>query len=135
MLSIQLVDRIGWTLLHSVWQVAVIACLFALVNALLLRSEKSRYLVGCAGLLAMVVSPAVTFCLLNSLIANVASHSANRDAGVHSFDGSAVDDPGLSAIGGGHGTPNLVAVSDQRSRNPMSSRKLAATAPSGLRRC
>ena len=49
-------ERIGWTLLHSLWQIALIAGVYALVAALLRkRSAQARYLCGCAALLAMLV--------------------------------------------------------------------------------
>jgi beta-lactamase regulating signal transducer with metallopeptidase domain/protein involved in polysaccharide export with SLBB domain len=55
--------RLGWTLLHSVWQCAVIAVLLAVVLSLLRRSS-ARYLVSCAALLAAAAAPAATYVLL-----------------------------------------------------------------------
>jgi len=63
-------DRVGWTLVHSAWQTAVIAAVYALLSfALPGRSANARYLIGCLALTAMVVVPAVTF-----LLDPVASH-------------------------------------------------------------
>jgi beta-lactamase regulating signal transducer with metallopeptidase domain len=56
------VHRIGWTLLHFVWQGAAVAFLF-MAGRLLLRgaSSQSRYLAGCAALALLCLAPVVTF--------------------------------------------------------------------------
>ena len=60
-----LIDRVGWTLLHSLWQIALIAALVAVCHRLLIRrSANARYVAGCLALLAMIVVPGVTFCTL-----------------------------------------------------------------------
>ena len=57
--------RLGWTLLHFVWQGVVAAALLAVVLMLLRRrSANARYLVGCAALLVMAAIPCVTFLLM-----------------------------------------------------------------------
>jgi beta-lactamase regulating signal transducer with metallopeptidase domain len=56
---------LGWSLLHFVWQGTAVAGLVAGLDLLLRRaSAQARYLVACAGLLAMLVLPALTFRLL-----------------------------------------------------------------------
>ena len=58
-------ERVGWALLHSLWQIALIAGVYALVAALLRkRSAQARYLCGCAAMLAMLGAPVVTWLLL-----------------------------------------------------------------------
>jgi len=53
-----LIDAIGWTLLHSLWQVALIGLAAAAVLALLRGAAPTqRYLVSCAALLACVLWP------------------------------------------------------------------------------
>ncbi len=53
---------IGWTLLHFLWQGALIALVLACVLALLRgRSPQPRYLAACTALLLMVMLPIVTF--------------------------------------------------------------------------
>lgn len=55
-------SRLGWTLLHSLWQGAVAALLFAVVRLALRRaSAQSRYLSGCCALMLMAAIPVVTF--------------------------------------------------------------------------
>lgn len=55
-------SRLGWTLVHSLWQGAVAALLFAVVRLALRRaSAQSRYLSGCCALMLMAATPALTF--------------------------------------------------------------------------
>jgi len=64
-LRCDLVYRLGWALLHSWWQIALVASvLAALLAALRRRSANLRYVVGCAGLAAMFVLPMVTYCVI-----------------------------------------------------------------------
>jgi len=57
-----LVERLGWTLLHSVWQVlAVAACLAALLPAVRRRSAQASYLACCTALLVAFALPLLTF--------------------------------------------------------------------------
>jgi beta-lactamase regulating signal transducer with metallopeptidase domain len=55
--------RLGWTLLHFLWQGILVAALFALVRALAgdRISARGRYVVACASLFAMTVAPALTY--------------------------------------------------------------------------
>jgi beta-lactamase regulating signal transducer with metallopeptidase domain len=57
------VERLGWVLLHFVWQGALIAALCALALAALRRSSANlRYMIACAALLAMAAClPATWF--------------------------------------------------------------------------
>ncbi len=57
-----LVECLGWTLVHFLWQGAAIALLLAVGLRLLRRGPSShRYLAGCAALLLMVIAPGITF--------------------------------------------------------------------------
>lgn len=59
-----LIDAIGWTLLHFVWQGALLGCATALALALLRRARpEHRYNVACAALLACVLWPAAELAL------------------------------------------------------------------------
>jgi uncharacterized protein involved in exopolysaccharide biosynthesis len=56
------VQRLGWTLLHFLWQGVVLAVLFALLRSILANaSANTRYWAGCITLLLMAVAPVVTF--------------------------------------------------------------------------
>ena len=59
-----LVDSLGWTLLHFIWQGALIGCTTALL-LLLCRNARPdvRYNIGCAGLLACLLWPAAEMSL------------------------------------------------------------------------
>jgi len=55
-------QRLGWTLLHSVWQFALIAVLLsAFLAALRRRSANTRYLTACIGLVAMLTTSMATY--------------------------------------------------------------------------
>ena len=60
-------EPLGWTLLHFIWQGALIAVLFALTLIPLSRySARVRYLVACGFLAAMAVCPIVTYLVIKS---------------------------------------------------------------------
>jgi beta-lactamase regulating signal transducer with metallopeptidase domain len=55
-------EQIGWALVHSVWQVAIVAVAYAMAAfALRHRSANLRYVLGCAALVVMVAWPTITF--------------------------------------------------------------------------
>jgi beta-lactamase regulating signal transducer with metallopeptidase domain len=69
------VDRLGWTLLHFLWQGALIAALFAIAR-LFARKPGTRYALACIALVAMVAAPFVTFGIAGSTSVAVASPAA-----------------------------------------------------------
>jgi beta-lactamase regulating signal transducer with metallopeptidase domain len=56
-------ERLGWTLLHFLWQGVLVAALYALARAVTggRISARGRYAIACASLLAMTVAPALTY--------------------------------------------------------------------------
>ncbi len=63
--SSPLVQAVGWTLLHSLWQLAALGVLAAAALAALRRAAPgTRYAVACAALAVMCVTPLVTFALV-----------------------------------------------------------------------
>ncbi|HLM00525.1 MAG TPA: M56 family metallopeptidase [Pyrinomonadaceae bacterium] len=61
----KLVETLGWTLLHSVWQISLIALILFLVLRVLHRfSANARYLVSVFALASALVLPIVTFVVL-----------------------------------------------------------------------
>jgi beta-lactamase regulating signal transducer with metallopeptidase domain len=57
-----LLQNLGWTLVHSIWQLALVALALAVVLALLGDSSaRARYCASCLALLAMLALPATTF--------------------------------------------------------------------------
>ena len=56
-------ERLGWTLLHFLWQGILVAALYALARALAggRISARGRYASACAALLAMTAAPAFTY--------------------------------------------------------------------------
>ena len=63
-LSPELVQSLGWTLLHFVWQGAAIAAALSILM-LCCRSASTRYALGVGALLLMVSAPVLTFLLLS----------------------------------------------------------------------
>lgn len=64
-LSYQLVYKLGWTLLHLLWQAGVVALLLAILLRLLRRASANlRYIVACTALALVVILPVVTIQLI-----------------------------------------------------------------------
>ena len=78
-----LVENLGWTLVHSVWQIALVAfILFLLLRVLHKFSANARYLVSVFALVFAIILPVLTFVNLNgNLSANLSKNefSAQRD--------------------------------------------------------
>jgi VWFA-related protein len=64
------VTRLGWTLLHFLWQGTAIALLYAAVRFLFARtlSAHARCTLACAALLAMAVAPPLTFLIISGAV-------------------------------------------------------------------
>ena len=63
-------QRIGWTLLHSLWQITAVAVLLMIAAGVLRkRTANIRYLIACVALLLTVILPAATFMLLDAPVA------------------------------------------------------------------
>ena len=60
------VERLGWTLVHFLWQGLSIAVLYAAARRAVARtsSPNARYLLACAALAAMMAAPLVTWGLM-----------------------------------------------------------------------
>jgi beta-lactamase regulating signal transducer with metallopeptidase domain len=56
-------ERLGWTLLHFLWQGILVAALYALARVWVgtRLSARGRYAIACASLLAMAAAPALTY--------------------------------------------------------------------------
>ena len=60
------VERLGWMLVHSLWQLAIVAVLAAVLLRLLRnRSARMRYAMAVAMLALMAVGPVATWCLVS----------------------------------------------------------------------
>ena len=62
-ISPELLQALGWTLLHFVWQGAALAAIFAVVNAVCRRAT-TRYALAVITLVLMMAAPVVTFMAL-----------------------------------------------------------------------
>ncbi len=75
------VERLGWTLVHFLWQGVLIAVLYAAVRRWMspLSSPNARYFLGCGALAAMMAVPFVTLIFMHpSAAAPVAIHLGGR---------------------------------------------------------
>src|SRR5690349_12076692 len=60
-----IIRSLGWALAHSLWQIAAVSIVAAIVLRMLRgRSSNARYLAGCVAMIAMVVAPAMTLAWL-----------------------------------------------------------------------
>ncbi|MGE5294792.1 MAG: M56 family metallopeptidase, partial [Solirubrobacterales bacterium] len=65
-LSHGVAERLGWTLLHSLWQATLVAAVLAIVLRFLAKSSAQlRYAIACAAMIAMALLPAATSGLLS----------------------------------------------------------------------
>ncbi|UCG59332.1 MAG: M56 family metallopeptidase, partial [Phycisphaerales bacterium] len=64
-LSHQFVYKLGWTLLHLIWQAAVVSLILTILLRLLRKSSANvRYLIACLALTLVVILPVATFWLI-----------------------------------------------------------------------
>jgi beta-lactamase regulating signal transducer with metallopeptidase domain len=62
------VEALGWTLVHFLWQGALVALMLALARvALKRRTANLRYLASCGAMLLMLALPVITFVTLSSI--------------------------------------------------------------------
>src|SRR6185503_6450021 len=66
LLSQPWIERLGWVLLHFLWQGALITLVYMAARRWLLSTPNARYLFACGALLAMVATPLITWSLSNS---------------------------------------------------------------------
>ena len=72
-------ERLGWTLVHFLWQGMAIAGLYAAARSSSRRASPHwRYVLACAALAAMMAAPIVTYSLLNSPVSVAATSSHAR---------------------------------------------------------
>jgi uncharacterized protein (TIGR03435 family) len=66
------VERLGWTLLHFLWQGVLIAAVYAVARKCVARSAgpDARFALACAALAAMAAAPLITASLLRPAAAN-----------------------------------------------------------------
>src|SRR5512143_267749 len=61
-----LVERLGWTLVHSLWQGALIAALLAVALCVSREADaRLRYFLACAALICFTLCPLFTFAFIS----------------------------------------------------------------------
>ena len=73
------VARLGWTLLHFLWQGVLIAAVYGAIRKWISHSAgpNTRYLLGCAVLAVMAAAPLLTWILLRQTAASMAPAAAH----------------------------------------------------------
>ena len=85
-----MVQRLGWTLIHFVWQAGMVALILAILLKLLRKSSANlRYIVACLALVMVVLLPVITM----SLIPVAESYSVTEVAGASEPEPGAIVSP------------------------------------------
>jgi hypothetical protein len=73
-------EQVGWTLLHSLWQVTLVAAAYAIAAFLFRkRSANVRYVAGCTALCGAVCLPVATYLLhSHSTLSGIGRESGSR---------------------------------------------------------
>ncbi len=88
------IDAIGWALLHSLWEGAVVAVALAVVLGLLRRaSAQARYVAACAAMVLLIALPAAAICRSEAIVSNGRDGRAVNRA-LSGFELSSVSGPG-----------------------------------------
>ncbi|MCP4261002.1 MAG: M48 family metalloprotease [Planctomycetes bacterium] len=76
-LSQEIIQRLGWTLLHFIWQAAAVALILAILVRLLRKSTANlRYIIACFALALIVLLPVITIQLVPVSTPSPAIHIA-----------------------------------------------------------
>lgn len=69
----EIIQRLGWTLMHFIWQAAAIGLILAVVLRLLRKSSANlRYVIACMALALIVVMPTVTIRMVDVSVVTIA---------------------------------------------------------------
>jgi beta-lactamase regulating signal transducer with metallopeptidase domain len=83
LLSEQTIERIGWVLVHFLWQgIAVAAVGWCVMKMLGKASSNTRYIAACIGLVLMAAAPVVTYSMLGGAAVVVAEPVAQRPVSI-----------------------------------------------------
>src|SRR5262245_19795281 len=96
---------IGWGVLHSLWQGALVGAAFALLRSSLRnRSANARYVIGCAALAFILTGPVLTV-LCGSVASGQAGHAVREP--IAAVNPSLSDATGAYPRSPGFGTPSF----------------------------
>ncbi len=81
------VERLGWTLVHFLWQGVLISALYAVARQWMARSSSpnTRYLLACGALAAMMIVPFVTLSWIQPLQPGLGVHWIHGPCSIHGF--------------------------------------------------
>ena len=131
LLSHPVVGRIGWVLVHSLWQATAAACVLAIVLGLMRKaSANARYLVSCSALMLAVALPVATLWMVDTPTSHFL---AGADPATSALKARlAVDKaPSDIAFGGGNTstTPAETSESPKASWSALAAAKCESTLP------
>lgn len=121
------VGRLGWTLIHFVWQATLVAFIVAVALRFTERRRaNSRYIGLCVALLMLTVAPVVTFVMLPTSLSGDANKANDVMTKARNSPTANDDDTRISQA-------EVTAIDEQRAVNGSSSAssnaEVAATAP------
>ena len=117
-LSSDLAWRMGWTLFHSVWQLATVGILVGLALALMARrSANLRYAVACCGMAAMYAPILATMFLVESRPFELAEVDSGKPAQTIQLAGQRTSEPSPTQTVRTPSSAQPVAVSPSKSQN------------------
>jgi hypothetical protein len=94
-----LVQRLGWVLVHFVWQGTVVAAVWTILRSLLRAHDaRTRYAVACLLLGLMAVSPLITFTLLESTGADGSAEASGIGRTREQFSATAPPSTGYQSM-------------------------------------
>ena len=90
-LSQEIVQRLGWTLLHFVWQAAAVALLLAILLRVLRKTSANlRYIIACLALALVVLLPVITIQLVPASVSHSEQKTEfrrqNTEGGLHNVE-------------------------------------------------
>lgn len=113
LLSHPIVEALGWSLLHFLWQGLLLAAITAIVLQTLKNTSASlRYRVACIALAGMTAAPVITLCYL-AATDGLSRNSTMMTTGTEQADDNTTGITGSVVVSG-----DLNALPDQTSGNP-----------------
>src|SRR5215211_5972499 len=77
LVQMPLVQRLGWVLVHSLWQGTAVGFLLVMaLGAMRRTSANARYLAACVAIVLFAAAPLMTFLVLKPSVATLLDHPA-----------------------------------------------------------
>jgi len=116
-LSSPIMQRLGWAIVHSLWQVGAVALGLAIILGVMRRSSsRARYMAACVAMVLAVISPIVTAFVVSPTSTPVASEApaVPTPLGAWHVDGSPAvplhEPADIGPLAQPSGTPHVIAA-------------------------